>query len=396
MRRWSLSTLCLVGALAAPVTLTAPARAAGPAYDIDVILSLTGSGAFLGAEEKTSIELAEKVINADGGIAGRPVDFVLHDDRSSPQVAVEIAQAILPRHPAVLLGSSLAAACNALTPLVTQGPVLYCFSPVIQPTPGSFVFSADTSVKALTIASIRYFRRRGWQRLAIMTSTDASGRAGERALRDIVALPENNSMRIVASEHFATTDVSVAGQLARIKAARPQLLFVWSTGSPLATVLRGLAEAGLALPVATTNGNMSWAEMKQFAPFLPKEIYFQSSPWAEDDGRLERPAAVIAKQRAFYQAYAAAGLVPDQGSLVGWEPPMIVVSALRALGPTATATQLRAYLQHLKGFAGVAGIYDFERTPQRGLDVSNAVVTRWDAATGRWQPVSRLGGAPLK
>lgn len=394
MRCRSVALLSLVCALAASLS-AAPARATDAPYTIDVILSLTGGGAFLGAEEKTSIELVEKTVNADGGIAGRPVHFLIHDDRSSPQVAVEIAKGVLPQHPAALLGSSLAAACKALAPLVAQGPVLYCFSPVIQPKPGSFVFSTDTSVKALTVASIHYFRRRGWYRLAIMTSTDASGRAGEQALHAAVALPQNKAMQIVADEHFATTDVSVEAQLARIKAAHPQLLFVWSTGSPLATVLRGLAQANLTLPVATTNGNMNWAEMKQFAPFLPKQIYFQSSPWAQDDGRLERPAAVIAKQREFYQAYAAAGLVPDQGSLVGWEPPMIVVSALRALGSGATAQQLRAYLQHLKGFAGVAGLYDFERTPQRGLDVSNAVVTRWDAAANRWQPVSRLGGAPL-
>ncbi len=389
-----LPLLVLGAALSAAAAIAA---AGAPPYEIDVILSLTGGGAFLGAEEKTAVEIAEKLVDATGGIAGRPVRFVVHDDRSSPQVAVELAGAILPRRPAVLLGSSLAASCNAMAPLMQRGPVMYCFSPVIDPKPGSFVFSADTSTAALTRASIRYFRSRGWTRLAIITSTDASGQAGERALREVVALPENRALRIVASEHFATSDLSVTGQVEAIKAARPQLLFIWSTGSPLATVLRGIAQAGLSVPVATTNGNMNWTQMAQFAPFLPQELYFQSSPWAVDrDPRLTRPEAVAAKQSEFYAAYAAQGLVPDQGSLVGWEPPMILIAALRALGPDATADQVRDYLQHLKGFAGVAGIYDFERTPQRGLDVSNAIVTRWNADRKRWEAVSQLGGTPIE
>jgi len=74
---------------------------------------------------------------------------------------------------------------------------------------------------------------------------------------------------------------------------------------------------------------------------------------------------------------------------------MIVVHALRTLGTDATAQQIHDFIIHLKGYPGIDGIYDFEKVPQRGLDVSNAVVTRWSPGNPVWDVVSKPGGAPL-
>jgi len=46
---------------------------------------------------------------------------------------------------------------------------------------------------------------------------------------------------------------------------------------------------------------------------------------------------------------------------------MILVAALRKIGPDATPQQLRTYISGLKNFVGVNGPYDFVKYPQRGL-----------------------------
>jgi branched-chain amino acid transport system substrate-binding protein len=73
---------------------------------------------------------------------------------------------------------------------------------------------------------------------------------------------------------------------------------------------------------------------------------------------------------------------------------MIVVAALRKLRPGASGSAVHDYLAHLERFAGLDGIFDFEKIPQRGLDVSDAVVTRWDGEAERWVVMSKPGGAP--
>ena len=49
---------------------------------------------------------------------------------------------------------------------------------------------------------------------------------------------------------------------------------------------------------------------------------------------------------------------------------------------------------HSKGVAGINGYYDFKAVPNHGLDESNVVVTRWDAAAQTWAVVSDPLGIP--
>ena len=68
-----------------------PARAAEP-YDIYVILPLTGFAAYPGQTIAKVIGIVEEEANKQGGIHGRPVHFVIQDDQSSPQVAVQLSR----------------------------------------------------------------------------------------------------------------------------------------------------------------------------------------------------------------------------------------------------------------------------------------------------------------
>ena len=263
-------SLSLFAVLAAALQgATAPAYA----YDINAILPLTGGASFLGKEEQKALQLAEPIINKAGGIKGQPLHFEFYDDQSNPQTGVQLANRVIAAKPAIIVGSSLVAVCNAMAPLMQNGPVQYCFSPGIHPPPGSYVFTSSVSTLDLADAMLRFFRLKGWTRIAFMTSADATGQDAEHGLNEIAAKPENKDITVVERAHFNTTDVSVAAQIEHIKAANPQVLVAWSTGTPIATVFKGIIQAGLDIPISTTNGNMTYAQMTQYASFLPKQLY---------------------------------------------------------------------------------------------------------------------------
>ena len=389
--RWLIATLlCLVMALAASI-----AKAADP-YKIDVITSLTGGASFLGKGEQQSLQLLEKSVNKAGGINGRPLELVFYDDQSSPQVAVQLASQIKAKNPPVMLGPSIVAMCNAAGPLMKDGPVMYCLSPGIHPPKGSFVFTSSASTYDLAKALMRHFRLKGWKNVAIMTSSDASGQDAERGLNEAAAMPENKEIQIVARAHFNITDISVAAQIENVKAAKPQAFIAWSTGAPIATVFKGIVQAGLDVPTATTDGNMTYAQMKNYADFLPRQLYIASAMWAGYGQVKGIDSAVEKQQKAFYDEYKAIGAAPDLPASIAWNSGLIVVEALRKLGPAVTAVQLRDYIAGLKGFPGIDGVHDFTASPQRGLDLADVVVTRWDPAKNTWVAVSKPGGAPLE
>ena len=372
---------------------TSPADAAEP-YNINVILPLTGAGAFLGTGEKQSLELAEKAVNAIGGSTGSFCTLSSTTTSRVPQVGVQLATEVIASKPAVILGSSLVAICRAIAPLMKSGPVQYCFSPGLHPEPGAYSFTASVSTVDLAQAAVRYFRLKGWKRVALMVSTDATGQDFEDGMKQVLALPENKDMQVVATAYFNTTDISVTAQLENIKAADPQCFIAWSSGTPIQTIFRGAIQAGLDVPMATTDGNMTYTQMKQYADVLPEQLYIPSGEYIAHDPKLVQPAVAEA-QDAFYAAFKAAGVRPDEPSELAWEPAMILVHALQTLGPQASAQQIHDFIVHLKGFPSIDGIYDFEKVPQRGLDVSNAVVTLWSKKTQTWDVVSEPGGTPV-
>jgi branched-chain amino acid transport system substrate-binding protein len=380
-------------ALALPPGMQLPAQSAETPYDINVILSLSGPGAFLGETQQKSLQVYESLVNKQGGIKGHPLRFVFYDDQTNPQIAVQQTDAILAKKPALVLGSTLVATCRAMAPLFAKGPVDYCLSPGIHPENGSYVFSASVNSEDLIKATIRYFRGRGWNRIARLTTTDGSGQDADATFPRVLNLPENKDMKVVAAEHFSPSDQTVTAQLAKIKTASPQALFIWAPGTPFATALRGIQEIALDVPVATSSANMIYGYMKQYANILPKDMYFQGVSYTADIARNPRALQV---ERAFRKAIQEKGIYPDFQSGIAWDAAAIGVDALRQLGTNATAEQVRTYIEGLRGYAGITGMYDFTDGSQRGVTVDDLVIVRWDQVKGAWLTVSEFGGKPLQ
>jgi branched-chain amino acid transport system substrate-binding protein len=370
-----------------------PSQAVDP-YEVDVILPMTGFGGFIGQGGTQGLTAAETVINKAGGINGQPIKFVVHDDQSSPQVEVQLANAVIAQHKPFFMASSFAAQCNAIAPLVKDGPVLYCLTPSVHPEPGSHIFSIDPATADQIPVEIRYLRLHGLKRLALITSTDASGQDAEHAVDATLALPENKDVTLVAREHFATTDLTVAAQIARVRSSKADVLMAYTSGTPFGTVLRDAQSGGLNLPVMTSNANMVLAQMASYAQFLPPALYFPGIacvvPPAQIADRTLR--AVVTDYDATLRAQGSA---PEFMQSTTYDPALIIASALRKLGTKASADQIRSYIDGLRGFYGSAGRYDFRTFPQRGLGEPNVFIVRWESGKNAWSAVSKPGGAPL-
>lgn len=385
----------LVVALALVVLgLPAAATAADP-YEIHAILSLTGGAAFLGNKEAEGIRVVEAAVNKAGGIQGRPIKVVVEDDQTNPQVAVQLMNGLIAQKVPIFLGASLAAACSAQLPLVVNsGPTQYCLSPSIRLTPGSYVFSANYGTDDIFPVMLRYLRDRGLKKIAVLNGTDATGQDGDRILEGQLRLPENAGLTLVANEHWNLTDLSVTAQLSRIKAAGAQALFVWTTGTPLSTVLHGFQESGMEIPIISSGGNMVYAQMESLKTVMPRELLFPGPPVFALDAVTDR--GVRRAIDTFYTTFKAAGIKPDQIHAFSWDVMQLVVDVLRKQGLDASAAQLRDGLASVRGWNGVMGQYDFRATPQRGLAPTWLTMLRWDPSKVTWVAASRPGGAPLK
>ena len=377
-------------ALVAPF-LSAAARAADPPFVIPTISSLSGGGAFSGNETKDTLGRLETAINRQGGIKGRPIHFEIYDDQSKPQVAVQLLSQILAGGSQVVLGPQLTNACLAVVPFVQTKIVQYCMSPGLDPPKDSFSFAASVSGPDIFSAMVHYFHSKGWNRIATLTTSDATGQQADQRLGGAIALPENKGTQIVDQEHFAPTDLTVAAQIARLKAAAPQVLIVWVIGTPFVTALRGLSDAAFDVPVVGSNSNMIYDLMKQWAPIMPAQLIFSGPGFL--GGTIPRAQADAVRQ--FYSVSKDVGVKPDFGLALSWDPALILVAALRQLGTGATAEQIHAYIEKVHNFPGILGVYDFTNGEQRGLTQKDLTIMRWDAKKDQWDAISKAGGEPF-
>jgi len=358
--------------------------------DIYAVLPLTGPAAFSGVDNQHALTALESVVNAQGGVRGRPIRFQFLDEASDAATSLQLTNQLIAKHVQWMLGPGIVASCRATEPLLKDGPVQYCQSPAVHPAKDSYLFSSSVSSRDQVVALVRYARARGWNRIATITLTDATGQDGDAAMDEALAMPENKAMTLVRREHFNGNDLSVGAQIADIKAAQPQVVFLWAPNAPFGTLLHGVHDAGLNLPMMTTNGNMTFSELQQFLSIMPPELYFPgltyAVPSAAPPGKLGEP------QRIFHDAMNAGHYSASLQSGFLWDPGMILVQALRTLGPDATSAQVHTYIENLHGFIGIAGEYDFRGGNQRGLTAENLVVMRWDTTKNDWIPVSKLGG----
>jgi branched-chain amino acid transport system substrate-binding protein len=384
----------IAGALCALMLAISPSfgGAADP-YEIYSIQAMTGGLAFVGKAGADALAAYEIAFNKSGGINGRPIHFVLEDAQTNPSVALQLTNELGPKHLPFIMGPTSAAECNAVWAVAKTGPVTWCYSSAVNGVPGSYEFQTSATNYDYNVAAMRWLRGRGLTRIALITPTDATGQAYDKAIDTILQLPENKSIALVDREHFNPADVSVAAQISKIAAAKPQALFVGTAGSPAGVAFHGITDVGLNVPVITGNGNASDAFMKQYAAILPKELYVEST-------HCLAPAAITDKaEKRAYDAYVAAmrahNVPVDCLQSLAWDPALLLTTALRKVGTNATAEQLRTYLAGMRNVAGVNGTYDFQRVPQRGLDDHAVVMIRWNETNNTWVPASKVGGAPL-
>jgi len=389
--------LALILAFVLGLTMLPQGGQAADPFDIYVTLPLTGQVAFLGTETAKGVRALEGYINKNGGIRGRPVRFVIADDQSNPAVEVQLVSQILTKNPPIVLAGELVANCNAAAGLLKEnGPILYCFTPGVHPPPGSWIYSSSFSTVDMMATTIRFLRESGLTKLATITTTDASGQDGERNIDEVVGRPENKSVTVVTHEHFAVSDISVAAQLARMKNSGAQAVIAWTSGTPFGTVLRGVRDGGIDLPVITTPANLVSSQLEGYKSIMPTTpLWIPGIPSVVPEAITDRGVRRAIDQ--FYEAMKAENVLrPDVSEAIGWDSLRIVVEGFRKLGFDPTAAQLRDYINNTRHWDGVIGVFDYQAQPQRGVLPQWCLMVRWDPNGSRFVAVSKLGGDPLK
>lgn len=373
-----------------PIPVRLDSAPGGAPVVFHAVVSETGAASFLGSREAKALNVVAQQVNSTGGIDGHPMKVEIQDNQSNPATAVQLAQPWISQGVQFILNGSVVASDKAVDALATSsGPFIYDLSPGTHPKPGSMIFSSGISTKSDAAAYLNFLASKGMTRVAIMNSTDGSGVDGYSAFTAALSTKAFSKFKMVSHQTFDPTSVSVNTQLAKIKAARPQALIVWTTGTPLGVVLQGMASLGMdSIPTVTTDGNAAYAELTKFSSLLPKKIFFPTGALYVPPSDLK--GSLRASVASFDKAVAAVhGHGGDPWGL-SYEPALLLVGALKHLGIHATAKQILNYMQHLHNVAGIYGSYSTSIKDHRGVHTNSIYMSTWNGSS--FIPVSGPGG----
>jgi len=239
---------------------SAPAAVSSPGAPIKIglLTSLTGNYAPLGTNDKLAAQQMVDAVNAKGGVAGHHIDLMIEDDQSMPAQTIISYNKLVDAGVVAIEGPPQSTAELALIPIVDQKKVPDVSvgasdDQVIPVHP--YVFQTTPLASQVAKACLKQIQSLKFTKLAMLTDTkNAYAIKGHDTTK---ALVSQFGVSIVADESFETTQTNFATQIARIVAAKPDLLLVWATGAPPVIITKQWGQAKTGIPLMMTAAEAS-------------------------------------------------------------------------------------------------------------------------------------------
>ena len=219
-----------------------------------VSLGLTGLSATFGTAAKEGVELSVKEVNEAGGILGRPVEVTFVDSGLDATKAVSLVQEQIARKPAQVVGCDISSGTAlALFALATREEFV-CFTEgssakLNDPAQFPYGFSATTTFKTAMELVAETIKSEGGKKVGAVLPADAFG---DNVLAQFQAGAEAAGLEVVATR-FDPKAVDVTPAFLQAMDAKPDYLFVDSTGARVPTILEARLKSG-AVEIPTIGG----------------------------------------------------------------------------------------------------------------------------------------------
>jgi ABC-type branched-subunit amino acid transport system substrate-binding protein len=338
--------LLLVGLLA-----VVPASAQQGVSDTEIVIgcsnSFSGPLAYTGEQAtRYGVDLYVKVLNDAGGINGRKVRTVYYDDGYKPQEAVANTRKLVEQDKifAVIAPQGTPPVMATLEYLEeNKVPLLFPFqgSPVIRGR--KYVFSGMTLYDRQSKMMIDYLvDQRQFKTFGVLYQDDDYGKAFLTAYEKDLA---RRNLKITAAEPVKRGVTDVSAQIAKLRAAGPQVTFLVLTPGPGAQALKERQKIGWTETVMVSSGPLTDEKYLGLAGDAAEGVEGLSL-WPDP---LTSDLPGVKAYRAAMQKYFDKN-EPNRYSLSGYFAAMLFAEGARRAGRTLTRETLITGLENVRSF----------------------------------------------
>lgn len=252
---------------------TAPALAAGPPVKVGVLQSLTGTMAISEVTVKNAELLAIEEINAKGGVLGRPVQAIVEDGASDPATFAQKAGKLIEQAGVVtVFGGWTSASRKAMLPVFQRTQSLLWYPVQFEGNECSpNIIYTGAQPNQQIVPALNWATAKGYQRYFLVGSDYVFPRTANLILKKRIAA---GKLALAGEEYVPLGGTDFSAVIAKLRAAKPDIVFSTLNGDSNVAFFKQLAAAGLtAAKLPVMSFSIAEQEAQAMGPALVNGSY---------------------------------------------------------------------------------------------------------------------------
>ena len=318
---------------------------------IGLITEQTGVAAPSGERGIRATKLAEKQLNAAGGVNGSRIQVITYDNNSATQGTVNAVNKAIEDKVIALSGPGRSTHVQAVSPIIKENaiPALIAGTAVQltrQGNPWLFRVRPDDSINGTAMAEFMA-KDLKLTRIGILHDADAFGTGGADVVAE--ALKKYNQAPVRRERYTAGTKDYTA-QLLNIKNAGAEGVVLYTTNAEdAAIVFRQIKELGInwkivGCPAALSQVVVDLVKDASEGAYGAVDYFAEASPQAR------------AFREGYFQEYSQE---PDFQSAYPYDSLMLLADVMKRAGTTTDRNKIRDMILATRGYKGAMGTFNF-------------------------------------
>jgi len=368
---------------AGPTVAPTGAPPSGEPIKIGAILGISGRFAFVGAPQQNALLLAQDEMNAAGGIAGRPVEFVIYDDEVDETKTVPLTNRLIGEDGVVaIIGPSITIPALAMAPIVEGTPIpniTLTSRPIWEQDGLEYVFQTTPREEVEVLSLLSFISNDlGTTEIGVLYDAQPYGTGN---LAHIENLAPGLGLNIVATESIENGDTNAVPQLERLRDAGVETLIVWVGDPAASSTAKGADQIGWDVNMIGSSA-IAGPTFPELAEAAGEGVYSDGAYNFDDPPPNQAP--FLADYQAKFDSF------PTQFAAFAYDAAYAFKYAIEHAGGDTSPDAIRQGLLDMPAFQGVTALYDFTDEDHNGFGL-NPLFYIVQVQDGAYRVVTKTG-----
>lgn len=307
---------------------------------IGTIQSISGPVSTYGIQTRDAIKMAVEEINTKGGVLGKQVELIVEDDEASPDKTTNAFKKLVAKDKVVGIVGALISKCTLAITKEAQAKKIVLLTPTSTndtvTDAGDYVFMScyNDSFQGQVGAQFAYETLKVKNAAILYDITNDYSKGLTKNFKEKF---EALGGKVVTSESYSAGDKDFNAQLTKIKATKPEVLFIPDYYNTVSLIAKQVKSQGMNVKMLGADG---WDEITNNAGDEVLGSYYCNhySPMSDDPD-----------VQAFVKKYAEKfKITPNALAALGYDATYIMLNAIEKAGST-DSDKIKAALMETDG-----------------------------------------------